>query len=221
MSVHHGDLTFERLGHASVRIDTSDGQVIYIDPWSQALDDAPHDADVIFVTHDDRDHYDPDAIEAVKGSNTKIAAYEAIDTSDLDPKVLPLAYEETLTIDGIEVQTVPAHNRPDGNHTDENGEPFHAKREVIGLILTIDDTSVYFTSDTDFLDDHPELEADVFIPPIGGHFTMTRLEAVRFAQSVNPELVLPVHYDTFEQIQTNANAFKEDLEANDISVRLF
>ena len=221
MAVQHERLTFERLGHASVRIETDDGQVLYIDPWSQVLDSDPHDANVVFSTHDDMDHYDAEAIEAVADTGTTIVIYEAIDTSDLDHEVVPLEYEGTLTLDNVEVQAVPAYNQADGEHVDENGEPFHAEREVVGLMLIIDGTTVYYPSDTDFLTEHTDLTADVFIPPIGGNFTMDRQEAARFTESVGPELVLPVHYDTFEEIETDADAFKQEVENDERSVQLF
>lgn len=226
MSVTYNGITFERLDHASVRIDTSDGQILYIDPWSEVLDDHElHDADVVFVTHDDVDHYDPDAIASVAADDTTIVAYEGIDTSDLaaPEAVWSLSYEEDLTVDDIRVQSVPAYNRADGEHVDENGEPFHAQHEVIGLLFSIEGTTVYFASDTDFLDEHEELTADVdvFIPPIGGHYTMDRHEAADFVESIAPDLVLPVHYDTFETIETDAETFKQDVEASGPTVRLF
>lgn len=221
MSVQHGALSFERLGHASVRIETDDGVVVYIDPWSDVLTDEPGDGDVVFVTHDDFDHYDPDAIDAVAADDADIVVYEAVDTSDLDRDVTPLAYEGSLTVAGIGVEAVPAHNREDGDHVDENGDPFHAEREVIGLVLTFDETTVYFPSDTDFLPAHNHIQATVFIPPIGGHFTMDRHEAAEFAESVEPELVLPVHYDTFDAIETDADAFAEDVEKRGPTVELF
>ena len=221
MTVQYNRFAFKRLGHASVRIETEDEQLLYIDPWSQVLDSEPHDADLVFVTHDDMDHYDSEAIEAVADAGTTVVAYEAIDTGDLDREVTPLEYEGTLTVDDIDVRAVPAHNRADGDHVDEDGEPFHAEREVVGLVLTIDDTTVYFPSDTDFLDDHADLTADVFIPPIGGHFTMDCHEAARFTESIDPDLVLPVHYDTFEQIETDVEAFKEETETDERSVQIF
>ena len=223
MDVHHTGLTFERLGHASVRIETGDGRIIYIDPWSHVLDAEPHDADVVFSTHDDEDHYDPAAIEAVSNPETTIVAYEAIDTGDLGREVVALEYDGSLTAEGIEVQAVPAYNRSDGDHVWAEGEPYHAEGEVVGLLLTIDGTTVYFTSDTDFLDEHTDLRADVFIPPIGGKYTMDRHEAARFAESVDPQLVLPVHYnsDVFEEIDADATAFKTEIETDDRAVRLF
>ena len=137
----------------SVRIETDDGQVLYIDPWSQVLDAEPHDADVVFVTHDDMDHYDPDAIDAVADAETtRPSTSPATPTSSTTTRISPPTW---------------------------------------------------------------------FIPPIGGHFTMDRHEAARFTESVGPELVLPVHYDTFEQIETDADAFEQEVETDGWSVQLF
>jgi len=221
MSVDYEGLTFERLGHASKRLETTDGTIIYIDPWSEVLEYEPGDGDVIFVTHDDFDHYDPEAIAAVAGPDVTIATYEAIDTSDLAFDVVDLPYEGETTVAGIDVQTIPAYNDPDGNHVDEDGEPFHADGEVIGLLLALEGTTVLCPSDTDFLPHHESLAADVLVPPIGGHFTMNRAEAADLARSVDAELVLPEHYDTFEPIETDAEAFAADLEADGIRVELF
>ena len=228
MSVAYDGLTFERLGHASVRIETSDGYTLYLDPWSEVLGDRdPSDADVVFVTHDDVDHYDPDAIKRVATSETTIVAYERIDTSNLEgaEAVWALSEGEDLTVDGIAVHAVPAYNRADGEHVDDDGNPFHAHHEVIGLLLSIEGTMVYFPSDTDVLTEHEalaaEIDVDVFLPPIGGHYTMDRHEAAAFAERLAPELVLPVHYDTFEAIETDAEAFKQDVETSETTVQLF
>jgi L-ascorbate metabolism protein UlaG (beta-lactamase superfamily) len=220
MSVEYEGLSFERPGHASVRIDAGE-TVVYIDPWTEVLDGEPGDGDVVFVTHDDFDHYDPEGIAAVAGPDATVAVYEAVDTDDLDFDVIDLPYEGEATVAGIDVRAIPAYNDPEGEHLDDEGNPFHADGEVIGLLLDLGGTSVYFPSDTDFLSHHESITADVFIPPIGGHYTMDREEAASFARSVDPDLVLPVHYDTFEAIETDADAFAEELEADGIRVELF
>ncbi len=221
MPVDHEEFTFERPGHATVRIETPAGQVLYVDPWSEVVDETPHDADVVFVTHDDMDHYDPEGIDAVATDDTTVVVHEAIDTSDLDRSVTRIGLEEATTIEGIDVHTLVAYNDPSGPHVDDDGDPFHAEGEVIGLLLTVDGTIVFYPSDTDVLDVHDTLRADVLIPPIGGHYTMDRHEAADLARALDPDLVLPVHYDTFETIQTDVEAFAEELEDEGIRVRLF
>jgi L-ascorbate metabolism protein UlaG (beta-lactamase superfamily) len=218
--VHYETLSIDCLGHASVRIESDGGTVVYIDPWSSALAEDPHDADVVLVSHDDHDHYDPEGIRAVATDETVVLAYEGVDTSDLGMAVEHLVADETTTAGGISVRGVPAYNAADGPHVDEDGNPFHAKGEVLGLLVTIDDVVVYYPSDTDFLDHHEEITCDVFIPPIGGHYTMDRHEAAAFARSVGSDLVIPIHYDTFEAIQTDADAFREELEAEGIRVEI-
>jgi L-ascorbate metabolism protein UlaG (beta-lactamase superfamily) len=147
--------------------------------------------------------------------------YEDVDTSHLDRTVVDLPHDGTVTVEELVVQTVPAANDPEGEHVDDSGQPFHAEGEVIGLVLTLDEVVVYYPSDTDFLPHHESISVDVFIPPIGGHYTMDRHEAAEFARAVEPELVLPVHYDTFEAIQTDVGAFAEELRGSGIRVETF
>ncbi len=220
MPVTHDTLQFERLGHTTVRIESENGTVCYIDPWSESLESEPRDGDIILVTHDDPDHFDPEGIAAVASPDTTVAAFEKIDTSDLSAATVLLPHEGETAIGDVTVTSIPAYNDPDGAHTDEDGNPFHAEGDGIGLLLTIDDCDVFFAGDTDFLPHHENVRTDVFIPPIGGHYTMDRHEAAEFARTLNPSLVLPVHYDTFEAIETDADAFKEELEADGITVEL-
>jgi L-ascorbate metabolism protein UlaG (beta-lactamase superfamily) len=47
---------------------------------------------------------------------------------------------------------------------------------------------------------------------IGGHFTLDRHDAVTAAELVGADTVIPCHYDTFPPIETDAGAFKADVE---------
>jgi L-ascorbate metabolism protein UlaG (beta-lactamase superfamily) len=49
--------------------------------------------------------------------------------------------------------------------------------------------------------------------PIGGHYTMDRHDAVTAVEFIDPSVVIPVHYDTFPPIETDAEAFKADVES--------
>jgi L-ascorbate metabolism protein UlaG (beta-lactamase superfamily) len=48
--------------------------------------------------------------------------------------------------------------------------------------------------------------------PIGGHYTMDRFDAVTAVEFIDPAQVIPCHYDTFPPIETDAPAFKEDVQ---------
>ena len=54
---------------------------------------------------------------------------------------------------------------------------------------------------------------DVALLPIGGHYTMDRHDAVVAAEFVGADTVIPMHYDTFPPIETDAEAFKAEVEA--------
>jgi L-ascorbate metabolism protein UlaG (beta-lactamase superfamily) len=52
----------------------------------------------------------------------------------------------------------------------------------------------------------------VALVPIGGHYTMDRYDAVTAVEFVDPSVVIPIHYGTFPPIETDAEAFKADVE---------
>ena len=49
--------------------------------------------------------------------------------------------------------------------------------------------------------------------PIGGHYTMDRHDAVVAAEFIGAETVIPIHYNTFPPIETDAELFKADVES--------
>jgi L-ascorbate metabolism protein UlaG (beta-lactamase superfamily) len=56
-------------------------------------------------------------------------------------------------------------------------------------------------------------KVDVALVPIGGHYTMDRDDAVTAVEFIDPSVVIPVHYNTFPPIETDAEAFKADVES--------
>jgi L-ascorbate metabolism protein UlaG (beta-lactamase superfamily) len=54
---------------------------------------------------------------------------------------------------------------------------------------------------------------DLALLPIGGHYTMDRHDAVVAVEFLGAGTVIPMHYDTFPPIETDAGAFKEDVES--------
>jgi len=53
---------------------------------------------------------------------------------------------------------------------------------------------------------------DVALVPIGGHYTMDRFDAVTACHFVDADTVIPCHYDTMPVIETDAQAFKSDVQ---------
>jgi len=58
------------------------------------------------------------------------------------------------------------------------------------------------------------------LPYIGGSFTMDRHGAADLAAAMEPELVLSVHYDTSDALETDAEVFAADVAGRGVPVVL-
>ena len=55
-------------------------------------------------------------------------------------------------------------------------------------------------------------QLDLALIPIGGHYTMDRFDAVVAAELIGAPQVVPIHYNTFPPIETDAHAFASDVQ---------
>jgi L-ascorbate metabolism protein UlaG (beta-lactamase superfamily) len=87
-----------------------------------------------------------------------------------------------------------------------------------GFVIKIGGVTVYHAGDTCLFSDMKLIgerdPIDVALLPIGGHYTMDRHDAVLAAELTGAKTVIPMHFDTFPPIETDAQAFKADVEAN-------
>jgi L-ascorbate metabolism protein UlaG (beta-lactamase superfamily) len=85
-----------------------------------------------------------------------------------------------------------------------------------GVLITIDGKTIYHTGDTGLFLDMKligELDkVDLMCVCIGDCFTMGIDDAVKAVEFVNPELAIPMHYNTFPVIETDPFEFKEKVE---------
>ncbi|MFL5892173.1 MAG: metal-dependent hydrolase [Solirubrobacterales bacterium] len=86
-----------------------------------------------------------------------------------------------------------------------------------GLVINIGGTTVYHLGDTCLFGDlrliAERTPVDVALIPIGGHYTMDRQDAAVAAEYIGAGTVVPMHYNTFPPIETDAEAFKSDVES--------
>jgi len=230
MTVRHDDLLVDWLGYATVRIQGPDGTVVYLDPGRYGVLDGyePRDGDLVCVSH--IHHYDSDAIKQVAGEDAIAVVYEAVHQSETDREVTPVGDlpvetrrvdDETDTVvSDMILRTTAAYNHADGPHTDAAGDPIHPPGFGCGFHLQIGDTRVFWPGDTDVLEGHAELDVSLFLPPIGGTLTMDREAAADLAERMDPDLVLPIHYDTFEGIDADSGAFAADVASRGVPVVL-
>jgi len=244
MTVRHDDITAEWLGYATLRLE-GDDTVVYLDPgrygvltgeWDAdtagdhppAREYAPCDGDVVCVTH--VHHYDPDGIRRVASDDATVVAFEGINVrdtdrdverlADLDYDVRTVSMEDDLLVDGVPIWTVPAYNLEDGPNVRADGSPIHPKGIGCGFLLALDDTRVFWPGDTDVLEGHAELDVSLFCPSIASSFTMDRHDAADLAEAMDPELVVPIHYNTFAALEADSGAFAEDVARRGVPVVL-
>ena len=84
-------------------------------------------------------------------------------------------------------------------------------------MVNLGGTTIYHLGDTCLFGDlkliAERTPVDVALVPIGGHYTMDRHDAVAAVELIGPKLVIPMHYNTFPPIETDAEAFKADVES--------
>jgi L-ascorbate metabolism protein UlaG (beta-lactamase superfamily) len=86
-----------------------------------------------------------------------------------------------------------------------------------GLLINLGGVTVYHAGDTCLFGDMKLIAernpVDVALLPIGGHYTMDRHDGVVAAEFVGAGTVIPMHFDTFPPVETDAAAFKAEVEA--------
>lgn len=80
-----------------------------------------------------------------------------------------------------------------------------------GLLIAIDGHRVYHAGDTALTTDMTLLrgQVDTALLPIGDNFTMGPEDAVRAIEMIEPSVVIPIHYDTFDVIRQDAGSFRK------------
>lgn len=203
------------LGHAAVEL--SDGETrLLIDPFltgnpKAAATPDELEPDLILLTHGHADHIG-DTVSIAKRTGSPVLAITDL-ARELDEEGLQ-TYDPnlggTVRFEWGWVKMVPAW------HTSTT--PKGTVNTPAGLLIDFGGTIVYHVGDTALFSDLKLVgrrgnRVDIALVPIGGHYTMDRIDAVTAVEYIDPRVVIPVHYDTFPPLRTDAQRFKDDVES--------
>lgn len=157
-------------GQACFRIQSGD-KTLVIDPFSKSIGLTPPNvqADVVFVTHEHSDHNN---IKALRG----------------DPFIIngPGEYD----IKGIKARGIESfHDNEEGAKRGHNTLYFIELEDV--RILHMGDIGQHSLREEQV---QAMGRVDVLMIPVGGNFTIAAREAVNIANSLEPGIVIPMHY---------------------------
>ena len=210
------------LGHSAFYVETEKGKII-IDPFLSGNPKAKKDpkdvkVDYVLLTHGHGDHLG-DSIDIAKSNNATIIAPNelAIYCSNKGAQVHPMHIGGAHEFPFGKVKLTIAHHgsaAPDGTYT---GNP-------CGFLITTEGKTLYHPGDTGLFYDMKLIgemnEIDLAVLPIGDNFTMGIDDAVTATEFLQPKMVIPMHYQTFDVINVDPKEFISKVEAKGFSGKI-
>lgn len=202
------------------------GIVIHVDPWSRGDYSSALPADLVLVTDTPADHLDPPLIERLRKPGATVivpatpdGARDAAGADRLrqvaDARVMQNGESARLDVSGdgrtdVEIEAVAMYDLIPG-------EPFHARGEGNGYVVTLGGVRLYFAGVTECT---PEVLAlrgiDVaFVPMNLPHGRMPPRAAAECVRRIGPRVVYPYHYR-----EQPIEEFVEALRGGPIEVRV-
>ena len=215
------------LGHSTVELVDGDTRVL-IDPFLKPNNPAALltadevDPTHVLLTHAHVDH-SADAVAVGKRTGAAFVAQSEIANILGENGIEDVAdpnFGGTVEFDWGWVKLVQAMHSSTWAGSEET--PFSPTPGTVtgpagGLVVNFGGKTLYHLGDTALFSDLKLIvertPVEIAFIPIGGHYTMDRHDAVVAADFVGAETVIPIHYNTFPPIETDAEAFKSDVES--------
>lgn len=200
-------------GHATCTLTADDGTRIVIDPFFNDnpmcdLAAAEVAADYILVSHGHFDHFADCIPLAMRTGATVVSTFEIVAFC----QERGVEKGHGMNIGGAfrfpfgTVKLTPAVHTGSvagddaGTHT----------TDCAGFLIELDGRRIYHAGDTALIMDLQLLKGhvDVALLPIGDNFTMGPEDAARAVSFIEPEVVIPIHYDTWDLIAQDPAHFE-------------
>ena len=173
--------------HSSIKI--AKDKIVYIDPFR--INEVPHDADYIFITHSHYDHFSvQDILKVAKIDTVFISTEDTKSSLELmgipQEQIVIVEPNKNYELKDIKFETVPSYNENKKYHPKENN--------WVGYIIELNGNKYYIAGDTDNISEIQNIKCDIAFLPIGGEFTMNPQEAAELANKIECKIVIPTHY---------------------------
>jgi L-ascorbate metabolism protein UlaG (beta-lactamase superfamily) len=204
------------IGHSAFEL-SNDEKSVLIDPFISGNPTATASPDdfspqTILLTHAHNDHVGDSVSIATRTGATIVATFElATYLGEKGAQTIGGNHGGTIAFDGGTAKFTPAWH----TSTYRDGDAVVAPGVPAGIVVRFGGKTIYFAGDTCLFSDMRligEEGLDVAVIPIGDHFTMGPADAVRAVKFLEPQYVIPCHYNTFPPIKQDAGRFKAMVE---------
>jgi L-ascorbate metabolism protein UlaG (beta-lactamase superfamily) len=201
-------------GHSTFTLTADDGTTIIIDPWfdespvSDVKADDIEKADFILCTHGHFDHF-ADAIPLAKRTGaTLVSTFEIVSFAQTQgvENAHPLHIGGGYNFPFGYVKMTPALHGGQVAGDDEGA----FTTVPGGFWMELGGKTLYHAGDTALLTDMQLLKGtvDIALLPIGDNFTMGPIDASKAVEFIEPKVVVPIHYNTFDLIAQDPEVFR-------------
>ncbi|MGH7492368.1 MAG: metal-dependent hydrolase [bacterium] len=212
-------------GHSCFLVETGTHRLV-VDPFLTGNPRAPLKAeqvqcDFILVSHGHGDHLGDAVGIAKRNRATIIANYE----------IATYCASQGANSHGMHIGG--AHNFPFGRvklTIAHHGSGLHTEDGFLylgnpaGFIITAAGRTIYHAGDTGLFMDMQLIgqmnKIDVALLPIGDNFTMGVEDAVKAVEFLQPRLVIPMHYQTWDLIDADAEVFADKVKSLGVKAQI-